>query len=96
MADARVFEGRQIRIFMDHIRADSKGGHQAKAVGHILAHEITHLLQGCNHHSGAGLMKARFDAGDYLVMAKKTLPFEADDVELIRLGWAKRRLLASN
>lgn len=96
LADARVFEGRNIRVFMDHLRPDIRGGHRGSVIGHILAHEITHLLQSCKCHARTGLMKPQFGAADYFIMAKRTLPLEEFDIELIRLGWARRRQLATD
>jgi hypothetical protein len=32
------------------------------ATGHVLAHELAHVLQGFTHHSEAGVTKARWDS----------------------------------
>ena len=85
-AYARVFEGPHIRIFWDRIERACGESLADKLLGHVLAHEITHILQGIDHHSQEGLMKARWTAHDILQMAYKPLPFEAKDVRLIHYG----------
>jgi len=66
-------------------------------LGHVLAHEIGHILQGTDRHSETGLMKARWDSREIMAMDWKPLSFTADDVVLIRIGMATREahLLAS-
>jgi hypothetical protein len=55
-------------------------------LGHVLAHEITHVLQCVDRHSETGVMKAHWTTDDYYDMRWKPLDFTAEDVELIRLG----------
>jgi hypothetical protein len=55
-------------------------------LGHVLAHEITHVLQCVDRHSETGIMKARWTTDDYYEMRWKPLEFTGEDVELIRLG----------
>lgn len=57
----------------------------------MLVHEITHLLQSCDHHSETGVMKARWNDQDFAAMQSRTLAFTDDDVDLIRAGLSKRR-----
>jgi hypothetical protein len=59
---------------------------RAAFLGHVLAHEIGHVLQGAARHSEAGLMKAQFTLEDRAQMRRKPLPITDCDVELIRLG----------
>lgn len=59
-------------------------------LGHVMAHEIAHVLQGIARHSGSGVMKANWDTADYDIMAVRSLPFTAEDIELIRNHWASR------
>jgi hypothetical protein len=58
-------------------------------LGHVLAHELAHVLQGFTHHSKAGVMKARWDNGDLEQMARQPLSFSAEDAAAIRSGLAK-------
>ena len=59
-------------------------------LGHVLAHEITHVLQGINRHSDGGVMKAEWDAADFEQMRSRTLPFTETDVILIERGLIAR------
>jgi hypothetical protein len=51
-----------------------------------MAHEITHLLQGINRHSSAGVMKARLTDADLVAIQYKPLTFDPHDVSLIHMG----------
>ena len=55
-------------------------------LGHVMAHEITHILQGISRHSPSGLMKAHWSAADLRQMMSTPLPFGPQDVGLIQLG----------
>jgi hypothetical protein len=59
-------------------------------LGHVMAHEITHVLQGIACHSVSGVMKASWDSADYDIMAVGSLPFTAEDIHLIRDHWVSR------
>ena len=58
--------------------------------GHVLAHEITHVLQGTNFHSMSGVMKAVWDSGECRHVAVHPLMFTATDILLIRRGLEDR------
>jgi hypothetical protein len=65
--------------------------------GHVLAHEITHCLQGVNRHSETGVMKAVWTEDDNADMSVKPLPFEPADVTMIHSGIeARTRQLREN
>ncbi len=53
-------------------------------LGHVLAHEITHVLQGVVRHSETGLMKAHWTPDDRAQMSEGPLPFTPHDAELIK------------
>ena len=55
-------------------------------LAHVIAHEITHILQGTLHHSREGIMKARWDHNDFAVMKHRPLTFTETDLQLIREG----------
>ena len=57
-------------------------------LGHLMAHEITHVLQGISRHSETGLMRAHWSPEDYGQMASKLLPLTPYDIKLIRMGVA--------
>ena len=51
-------------------------------------HEITHVIQGVNRHSEAGVMKAHWNAEDRAAIYERRLGFEEWDVHLMRKGLA--------
>ena len=57
-----------------------------KLLGHVLAHEIVHMLQGCDRHSSIGLMKPHWDKRDYDDMQRADLPFTQEDLAVIDHG----------
>jgi hypothetical protein len=59
-------------------------------LGHVMAHEITHLLQGVELHSDRGLMKAHWSTRDLSQMMYRLLPLTPEDVDLIQRGLANR------
>jgi hypothetical protein len=90
LAEAQVYEGRQIRIFLDRVNRLAGGAMTSRVLGHVIAHEITHLLQGVSRHSDGGVMTARWLPEDFQQMSKNRLSFAEEDVELIRLGIKRR------
>jgi len=84
-----------IRVFWDRVEESGSRDLATALLAHVLAHEITHVLEGIDRHSADGLMKARWDPDDHRHMEFHSLPFAAEDVELIHLGIAKRMLHAS-
>jgi hypothetical protein len=53
-------------------------------MGHVLAHEIGHVLEGVARHTPDGLMQARFTDDQLAMMAVKPVPFSEEDRTLIR------------
>jgi predicted metalloendopeptidase len=56
----------------------------AEILGHVIAHEIGHVLEGIARHSPEGLMKAHWGLHDYMRMKKQRLCFSTEDVDLMR------------
>lgn len=52
--------------------------------GHILAHEIGHVLERINRHSETGVMRARWTEDDFTQMAAGRLGFTSEDATFIR------------
>jgi len=77
-----------ITINYDAVRRSAGTSRQLEPVilGHVMVHEITHILQGVNRHSETGMMKARWTPEDYCDMQWKPLEFTPEDIILIRLG----------
>jgi hypothetical protein len=59
-------------------------------LGNVLAHELTHALEGVARHSSEGLMKAVWSADDYAKMTRRRpLAFAAEDLDLLRAHFRK-------
>ncbi|MEO8370486.1 MAG: hypothetical protein ABI806_14985 [Candidatus Solibacter sp.] len=74
-----------VHIFYGRIHND----HPADFVlvlGHAMAHEIGHVLQGIARHSDSGIMKPLWTSREYGEMRVGQLRFAAEDVHLIQLG----------
>jgi hypothetical protein len=90
LACAKPYEGTHIRVFYDRLQTTVGEKMIPALLGHVMVHEITHMLQGTNHHTDRGVMKARWDANDFGQMRSHTLPFTDSDVTLINIGLAVR------
>jgi hypothetical protein len=90
LAFARPYEGTHILVFYDRIAKDRNRPRVPIVLGHVLVHEITHILQGFAQHSDSGVMKARWTSTDYTNMDWKPLGFEPHDIVLIYSGLAMR------
>jgi hypothetical protein len=80
------FEGVHIRVFYDRVRIVTESCPLPVLLGHVLAHEIGHILQGNDRHSASGLMKSRWDRSDFFRMARKSLRFTDFDIREIHKG----------
>jgi hypothetical protein len=58
-------------------------------LGHVMAHELGHVLEGLSRHSDSGVMKARWDDHDFEQMVFRPLSFSAEDMEWIQAGVAR-------
>ena len=90
LAYARPYEGTDIEVFYGRISGNWESCRVAVILAHVLAHEITHILEGINRHSRYGIMKAHWDAPDYFQMRFKPLEFAPEDIHLIYIGLASR------
>jgi hypothetical protein len=84
-ADVHVFYNR-VADFEDTLAHLSVGTHVSmpEFLGNVLAHELTHALEGVKRHSREGLMKAKWSPGDYAGMVYGPLAFAAEDLDLLR------------
>ena len=55
--------------------------------GHVLAHEIAHVLQGIARHSEMGVMRAGWTEEDFMLMGIAGLTFTPEDIVLILRGF---------
>ena len=90
LAYTQLHEGVSIRIFYDRIIERHDIVQVRTLEAHVLAHEITHVLQATRRHSDRGVMKAAWDDTDFINMAGKPLAFTENDVDLIYRSLAKR------
>ena len=80
-------EGRaRIHVFVARVASMVPANRMGILLGHVLVHEITHVLQGVSRHSGQGVMKAHWDIPDFRAMEVHPLPFDDLDVLLIHAG----------
>ena len=63
----------------------------SQLLAHLIAHEVTHVIERIDRHSESGLMKAHWTTHDYAEMTHHSLPFAPDDLVLIPLGLAAWR-----
>jgi hypothetical protein len=76
-----------ITVFLDRIQSMEC---PAIVLAHVIAHEITHVVQGIARHSDTGVMKAHWDSKDMFAMRNRPLPFAREDVILLYIGLASR------
>jgi hypothetical protein len=73
--------GRYADVFFDSIRRLQAGQSVAslpEVLGHVIAHEIGHLLLGFKAHSSTGIMHARWSAAELQSMAMGRLVFNEE------------------
>ncbi|HVO98377.1 MAG TPA: hypothetical protein VMT15_09940 [Bryobacteraceae bacterium] len=94
LAYAQPFDRTRIVLFYDRVLNAAGPAVAPLLLGHVLAHEITHVLQDCDHHSASGIMKAHWDKHDYDDMRRAPLRFTQEDLNLIDRGaeWRASRL----
>jgi hypothetical protein len=87
LAYALPYEGSHMVVLFDRLGRSAGGpGPVSTLLAHVMAHEITHLLEGVARHSRTGVMKAHWDRDDLMQMAYEPLPFALEDIELIQRG----------
>jgi hypothetical protein len=87
LAYAKPYEGKHILVLYGRIACERQ---IPFVLGHVLTHEITHLLQGICRHSDSGVMRAHWTRDDLAAVVLQQLTFEQKDVDLIHLGLARR------
>jgi hypothetical protein len=94
LAYALPFDGTRVVLFYDRVLRAAGPAAAPSLLGHVLAHEIVHKLQGVDAHSASGLMKPRWDKRDYDAMQRAPLPFTQEDLTLMDRGleWRASRL----
>lgn len=84
--------GTCVHVFIDRVILSLSGEptFSNALLAHVMAHEITHVLERINRHSNEGLMKGEWSQQDHARMKRHPLPFAPEDVQLIRQGLAWR------
>jgi hypothetical protein len=90
-ATISVYDARVKNYLEPFQRAD-----RPKVLGHVLAHEIVHVLEGIAVHSTTGLMKAEWTELDRREITGVGLRLADDDRELIRMRFAPHRTPVSD
>jgi hypothetical protein len=90
LAYAMPFEGTRIIIFYDRVKRTVEPPVVPHLLAQVLAHEIAHILEGIDHHSNSGLMKAHWDLRDQDRMYREPLPFTDFDAAMIHRGLEER------
>lgn len=86
--------GADVYIFYNRVASRGTGFGERlmpELLGNVLAHELTHALQGVARHSNEGLMKAVWSLSDYAEMFRGPLRFAAEDLDLLRAHFNKER-----
>jgi hypothetical protein len=73
-----VFYYRLEPIFEEH------QGYAGSIFGHVLAHEIAHVLKRVDSHSETGIMRRRWDQNDFVSMKFNAFRFAPEDAQTIR------------
>ena len=66
-----------------HLHANSGQG-VAPVLGHVMAHEIAHLLLGTNSHAAEGIMRAQWQREELLSASKGELLFTPRESQVMR------------
>jgi len=94
LAEARPFAkcGVRITVFFDRVSRifGLRLAPDAAILGHVLAHEMGHVLLKLENHSEAGLMKARWNDHDLAKMRSKKFTFTPDEIAMIQSNLARR------
>jgi hypothetical protein len=67
-----------------HLHAIIRGQGVAPVLGHVMAHEIAHLLLGTNSHAAEGIMRARWQRDELLSASRGALLFTVGQAQLMR------------
>src|SRR5215475_2477748 len=85
LAYSLLDEGQRIFVFYDRIIQVSPE-FQTSLLGHVIAHEMSHILQRTPRHTVEGIMKAVWDPRDFTAMKARPLAFTETDLRLILDG----------
>jgi len=84
--------GTQIQVFLDRALRPLSAGNGI-VLGHVMAHEIGHVIEGVSRHSDKGVMKAYWTDADFYQMSRRQFQFAHEDEGLIHKGLSNRQTL---
>jgi hypothetical protein len=85
-----------IHVFVDRVNSMVPAPATGALLGHVLAHEIAHVLEGSPRHSEEGVMKARWELTDLRELTRHPLRFQLVDEALIHAGLTHAEVAANN
>jgi hypothetical protein len=88
--------GTVVHVLFDRVSQVSSAGQMGVLLGHVIAHELGHILKGTDGHADRGIMKAQWSARDLAQMTFRPLSFTREDAELIREGIPARKHTGTN
>jgi hypothetical protein len=94
LAYSRLHADAHIEVFYERVLSTVDARRVPDLLAHVLAHELTHILEDLNRHSETGLMKAHWSQEDLVQMSFKHLPFAQEDVDLIQRALIRRETVA--
>jgi hypothetical protein len=80
--------GTAIHVFYRRIQREHAAGLLPALLGHVFAHEVTHVLENVARHSEEGVLKAHWTQSDFDEMTFRPLRFASVDAELVRARFA--------
>jgi hypothetical protein len=95
LAHAMIYEGTHVEVFLDRMYRVALG-QKHTLLGHVFAHEISHMLQRTEEHADQGLMKSHWTYADYTSMQIAPLTFTAGTIARIHAGAVQRSTKHSN
>ena len=99
LASARPYStNTNIVVFHDRVSAFIRAysnGDGAKVLGHVLAHEIVHMLENMARHSESGLMTAHWKWQELRAATGDGLHMAAEDRQMVLYGIEARRRRAA-
>ena len=85
-------EGVRIRVFSSRVLPlfPKQPGASGRVLGHVVAHEIVHVLQGIDVHSESDLMRSRWSPADLHRMAIRPFALSKEDALRIAVGMTSK------
>jgi len=79
-------QGVRITVFYHRLEPlfEEHQGYAGSIFGHVLAHEIAHVLERVDSHSQTGIMRGRWDENDFVSMKFNAFRFAPEDRQSIR------------